>query len=106
MRRSVLVFLIINLLVIALLVRSVFTLITLLTETGDADAISRAEIPDLQSPWIESRPQLIPKIIHQTYINETIPERWLEPVQQCRDMHEDYEYKVRTLRGPGRAWVV
>ncbi|MCJ1285140.1 hypothetical protein MMC26_004478 [Xylographa opegraphella] len=96
MRRSVVVFLLVNLLVIAFLVRSVFTLITLLTETGDADAITHAEIPALDTPLIESRPQLIPKIIHQTYINETIPERWLEPVQQCRDMHEDYEYKLWT----------
>ncbi|MCJ1393804.1 hypothetical protein MMC18_006680 [Xylographa bjoerkii] len=96
MRRSVLIFLVINLLVIAFLVRSVFTLITLLTETGDADAITRGEIPAPQSPSIDSRPQLIPKIIHQTYINETIPERWREPVQQCLEMHEDYEYQLWT----------
>ena len=89
------IFLIINVVVIAFLVRSVFTLLTLLTETGDADAITRGEIPAPHSPLIETRPQSIPKIIHQTYINETIPERWAEPVQQCLEMHEDYEYKVR-----------
>ncbi|MCJ1416287.1 hypothetical protein MMC32_002622 [Xylographa parallela] len=96
MRRSVLVFLVINLLVIVFLVRSVFTLLTLLTETGNADVITRGEIPAPHSPLIESRPQFIPKIIHQTYINETIPEKWLEPVQQCRDLHQDYEYKLWT----------
>jgi len=96
MRRSVLIFLIINFLVIAFLVRSVFTLLTLLTETGDADAITRDEIPALDSTLIDSRPQLIPKIIHQTYINETIPEKWKEPVQQCLEMHADYEYKLWT----------
>jgi mannosyltransferase OCH1-like enzyme len=94
LRRSVVIFLIIQTLIIIFLVRSVFTLLTLLTETGDADAITHGEIPAPNSTAIEKRPQLIPKIIHQTYINATIPERWREPVQQCLDIHKDYEYKV------------
>lgn len=94
MRRSILIFLVINLLIIAFLIRSVFTLLTLLTETGEADAIARPDLPAEDSPRIENRTRLIPKIIHQTYINETIPERWREPAQQCLDMHSDYEYRV------------
>ena len=94
MRRALLVFLVVNILIIECLIHSCFTLLTLLIEDGAKDAIQRAEIPAPNSPLIDSRPQLIPKIIHQTYINESIPERWREAQQSCVDMHEDYEYKV------------
>lgn len=43
---------------------------------------------------MDERPQLIPKIIHQTYVNDTVPERWREAQKSCVDLHEDYEYKV------------
>ena len=95
MRRSILILLLIQALVVIVLVRSVFTLLTLLVETGDADAITPGEIPAPSSSPIANRPLLIPKIIHQTYVNETIPEKWREPVQQCKDLHKDYEYKVK-----------
>lgn len=94
MRRGLLVFLVINLIVIAILIHSVFTLLSLLIEDGAADAIHRADIPAPNSPLIETRPQLIPKIIHQTYINDSIPAIWESARQSCIDLHEDYEYKV------------
>ncbi|MCJ1341103.1 hypothetical protein MMC09_006399 [Bachmanniomyces sp. S44760] len=96
MRRALLVFIIINVLIIAFLVRSVFTLLTLLIEDGAADAIHRGELPAPNSPLFD-HPRLIPKILHQTYKNESIPERWKEPHQQCQNLHaEDYEYKLWT----------
>ena len=94
MRRGLAIFLIINALIIVFLVRSVFTLLTLLVEDGSADAIHSAEIPPPNSPRINDLPQLIPKIIHQTYVNDTVPERWREAQKSCVDLHEDYEYKV------------
>ena len=97
MRRALLVFIIINVLIIAFLVRSVFTLLTLLIEDGAADAIHRGELPAPNSPLFD-HPRLIPKILHQTYKNESIPERWKEPHQQCQNLHaEDYEYKVGSM---------
>jgi inositol phosphorylceramide mannosyltransferase catalytic subunit len=93
-RRGLLIFLLINILIIGLLVRSVFTLITLLFEDGARDAILRAEIPAPNSELIEQKPRFIPKIIHQTYVNESIPEHWREAQQSCLDYHMDYEYKV------------
>lgn len=99
MRRGALVFILINLVIISLLVRSVFTLLTLLVEDASADAIHRSDIPSPNSSLIEQRPQIIPKIIHQTYKNETIPEHWREAQQSCIDLHPDYEYKVG--RGDG-----
>lgn len=94
MRRGLAIFLTINLLVIAFLVRSVFTLLTLLIEDGSADAIHSPEIPAPNSPLIDNMPQLIPKIIHQTYVNDSVPEHWREAQRSCIELHEDYEYKV------------
>lgn len=95
MRRAVVVFFVANLLLVGFLVRSVSTLLRLLVEDGSADAIHRAElpVPDVQSDLL---PQ-IPKIIHQTYINDSIPARWEGPRRSCLDLHEDYEYMVCVL---------
>lgn len=94
MRRGLLVFLVVNLIIITFLIRSVSTLLSLLLEDASADAIHRAELPSPNSSLIEQRPQVIPKIIHQTYKNETIPEVWRDAQQSCIDLHPDYEYIV------------
>lgn len=96
MRKGVFVFLVVNVVVLGLLVRSVWTLLSLLVVDGSQDQISRAELPAPNSATVGQRPQLIPKIIHQTYINESIPEHWREAQQSCLDLHEDYEYKMWT----------
>lgn len=94
MRRGLLVFLVVNLLIVTFLIRSVSTLLSLLLEDAAADAIHRAELPSPNSSLIEQRPQVIPKIIHQTYKNESIPEVWKDAQQSCIDLHPDYEYIV------------
>eukprot|EP00594_Rhizosolenia_setigera_P005719 CAMPEP_0178939110 /NCGR_PEP_ID=MMETSP0789-20121207/22_1 /TAXON_ID=3005 /ORGANISM="Rhizosolenia setigera, Strain CCMP 1694" /LENGTH=357 /DNA_ID=CAMNT_0020617903 /DNA_START=173 /DNA_END=1245 /DNA_ORIENTATION=- len=96
MRRGLFIFLLVNLIIISVLVRSVSTLLSLLVEDAAADAIHRAELPSPNSSLIEQRPQIIPKIIHQTYKNETIPEVWVEAQQSCIDLHPDYEYILWT----------
>jgi len=98
MRRGTLVFLVINLVVIGFLINAFSTLISLLFDDGAADAIRRAEIPAPGSDLIENRTQLIPKIIHQTYINNSIPEQWKDGQQSCIHLHDDYEYKVAVAR--------
>ena len=97
MRRGLAFFLAINLSLIAFLVYQVSTLLTLLVEDASADAIHSVEIPAPNSPSIANMPQLIPKIIHQTYVNESTPEIWREAQQSCIDLHEDYEYRVCQL---------
>jgi len=94
MRRGTITFFVINLVIIAFLFNAFSTLISLLFEDGSADAIHRAEIPAPGSDLLENRPQMIPKIIHQTYINETIPAQWKGGQQSCIDLHDDYEYMV------------
>lgn len=37
---------------------------------------------------------VIPKIIHQTYRNNNVPNQWKQAQKSCQDLHEDYEYKV------------
>ncbi|KAF7507043.1 hypothetical protein GJ744_010971 [Endocarpon pusillum] len=96
MRRGLIIFLIINALILTFLIRSVFTLLTLLFEDASADAISHSELPALNSTLIDTRPQLIPKLIHQTYKSETIPAHWREAQQSCIDLHPDYEYILWT----------
>ena len=97
MRRGTIIFLVVNLFVIGVLLNAFSTLISLLFEDGSADAIARAEIPAPGSDLIENRTQLIPKIIHQTYINESIPEQWKAGQESCKALHKDYEYKVGLL---------
>ncbi|EDN05038.1 MIPC synthase [Histoplasma capsulatum] len=96
MRKGYLIFIVVNFLIVAFLVRSVFTLLTLLIEDASADAIRRSDLPSPNSSLIETRPQLIPKIIHQTYKNESIPAMWLGAQQSCIKLHADYEYKLWT----------
>ncbi|KAL8791485.1 MAG: hypothetical protein Q9213_000102 [Squamulea squamosa] len=96
MRRSLAVFLAVTGIIVILLIHSVYTLLTLLVEDGSTDAIHSAEIPAPHSPLIDNMPQYIPKIIHQTYINESVPEIWREAQRTCIDIHEDYEYKMWT----------
>ncbi|EXJ80476.1 hypothetical protein A1O1_08621 [Capronia coronata CBS 617.96] len=96
MRRSLLIFLLFSIIILTLLLHSVSTLLSLLIEDASADAIHRAEIPEPNSTLLESRPQLIPKIIHQTYINESIPSHWKPAQQSCIDLHPDYEYILWT----------
>ncbi|KAI5970635.1 CSH1 [Candida margitis] len=69
-----------------------FDLITLLHDDTFADALIDYE---LNSQKLD-KPALIPKIIHQTYKSENIPEIWKPGQQACIDLHEDYQYILWT----------
>lgn len=97
MRRGTAIFLVINLIIIGFLLNACSTLIGLLFEDGAADAIQTADIPSLDSDVTDGKKQLIPKILHQTYINDSIPEQWKKGQQSCLDLHKDYEYMVRLV---------
>lgn len=96
MRRGVTIFILVTVLVLGFAVHSVWTLLGLLVASGREDMILRGELPAPNSGTINDRPQLIPKIIHQTFKNESIPELWQGPQQSCLDLHPDYEYKLWT----------
>jgi hypothetical protein len=70
----------------------VSTLIALLFESGLQTAIDPEQL-NVRSGWGEDR-RPIPKIIHQTWKNETVPEMWSIAQYSCRDLHPDYQYIV------------
>lgn len=103
MRRGALIFIIANLLVIGFLVHSVSTLLSLLFEDAAGDAISRTELPAPNSTFNDEKTPVVPRIIHQTYKNASIPVIWQDAQQSCLDLHPDYEYMVSKRSG---TWVV
>ena len=99
MRRSLSVFFGAILFLVLVAVYQVSTLIALLFEDGSADAIPHAELPAPNSALVDSPkfPAMIPKILHQTYVNTSIPPVWKEAQESCLELHQDWEYKVRDL---------
>lgn len=45
---------------------------------------------------LPSGADLIPRIIHQTWKTEVLPERWTNVSQSCKDYNPDYEYMLWT----------
>ncbi|KAI9723476.1 MAG: hypothetical protein M1828_004206 [Chrysothrix sp. TS-e1954] len=96
MRGKVLFFLLVNIAVVSFLLHTVWTLLSLLVVSGSDDAITYSELPSPESEAVGDLPALVPKLIHQTYKNATIPEVWQQAQQSCIDLHKDYEYKLWT----------
>ncbi|ODV57868.1 mannosylinositol phosphorylceramide synthase catalytic subunit SUR1 [Ascoidea rubescens DSM 1968] len=72
----------------------VFDLLTLVYDDSFSDALLEVDLnPPEDSP---KKPQLIPKIIHQTYKNEFIPDIWKAGQKACLDLHPDYKYILWT----------
>ncbi len=74
-----------------------WTLILLLFETGQQDLIPSTELHALLDAGPQSdavAQQLIPSIIHQTYKNSSVPDKWEEPWGQCQEMNRNYTYYV------------
>lgn len=44
----------------------------------------------------EGAEPVVPKILHQTWKNKDIPDKWLAARQSCIDRHPDYEYRLWT----------
>jgi hypothetical protein len=95
MRKPVLVMTLVIAGVLTGLVYLFSTLIGLLFETGLANAIP-PEILHERLTWAEAR-HPIPKILHQTWKNETVPEAWAIAQYSCMDLHPDYQYIVSPL---------
>lgn len=77
-------------------------LIGLLFEDGFRNAITTEEIlawsaTASANPTATPTPTLIPKILHQTYTNDSIPERWVAAQQSCITLHQaGWEYRLWT----------
>lgn len=100
MRRPQIFLCISALFTLLVLLHAFSTLIALLFEDGLDDAILSCDIPSLaEENQYGNGTAIIPKIIHQTYINDSVPEQWKEGQQACIDLHPDYEYMVGQTSG-------
>lgn len=94
-RKAAGVLLLIDILIVVTLVVVLEPLITLLRRNDDFF------YPRLQLHGAVATPDppggspKIPRILHQTTANETIPEKWVDPQRSCKEAYKDYEYKVR-----------
>ncbi|KFY04181.1 hypothetical protein O988_00945 [Pseudogymnoascus sp. VKM F-3808] len=97
MRKGTKVFIFVNFVVICLLVNAFSTLIALLFEDGAVHAIPAADIMrPSEDNTDRNKRQVIPRIIHQTYVNDSIPAQWVPSQRSCIDLHPDYEYMLWT----------
>lgn len=91
-----------NAAILILLATQVLDLFTLLVDDSFKDVIVDSELTEItyteneDGQEVPSRELLIPKIIHQTYKNETIPEVWQYPQQTVKKLNPDYEYILWT----------
>lgn len=83
-----------HLLLALFLVYELFDLITLLYDDSHQYALLSNELNN--SNYLSSQPQLIPKIIHQTYKTTAIPEHWKDGQKSCQDLNPDYQYILWT----------
>jgi len=99
MRRGIAIFFILLLAFLGLMLNQVWNLLGLLVFDGSEDAITKSELPAPDSNRKAAGTQMIPRIIHQTYKNSTIPDVWIEAQKSCRQLHnasEGWEYKLWT----------
>mgnify|MGYP003201655246 CR=1 FL=1 len=83
-----------HLVVLVVLLYATFDLLTLAIDDTFQDALLEVDLkPPADAP---PKPQLIPKIIHQTYKTTDIPEHWKEGQRKCIELHPDYEYHLWT----------
>ncbi|KAL0949438.1 hypothetical protein HGRIS_009496 [Hohenbuehelia grisea] len=58
--------------------------------------LTEVEVPFDDTRWNVSETERIPRILHQTWKTDTLPAKWKDISQACRDMMPDYEYKLWT----------
>lgn len=80
--------------VVLALLYSTFDLITLVYDDTFEDQLLDIELNP--GPNVPKKPELIPKIIHQTYKDTNIPEKWQAAQKKCIDLHPDYQYILWT----------
>lgn len=88
--------------VLFLILTQVWDLMTLLIDDSFHDMIVESELSEVTyhetstGELVPDRQLVIPKIIHQTYKTEDIPEAWQATRKSVLDMHPDYQYILWT----------
>lgn len=71
-----------------------FDLLSLVFDDSFQDALLDVELNPVDGKI--DKPLIIPKIIHQTYKTDQIPEVWQPGQKACVDLHPDYQYILWT----------
>jgi inositol phosphorylceramide mannosyltransferase catalytic subunit len=80
--------------VVSILLHRSRYLFGLLFEDGKGDAVLPSVLLSPSSEMGRNETAVIPRIIHQTYKSEEIPEHWRGGQQAVRRLHPDWEYMV------------
>jgi mannosyltransferase OCH1-like enzyme len=94
MRKELLAMIWAHVLIVVVLLYNVFDLLTLIYDDSFADQLTDLDLNPPQG--VPAKPQLIPKIIHQTYKDTNIPKKWIEAQRKCISLHPDYQYILWT----------
>ncbi|KAG8885075.1 hypothetical protein FRB97_002240 [Tulasnella sp. 331] len=62
----------------------------------DWSYITETEVPFSAGRKNITDAERIPRILHQTWKTETLPEKWVDASRHCRDLMPDYEYVLWT----------
>jgi hypothetical protein len=90
--------LLVDLVLVGLLLHSLEPLITLLYRNQELFG-HQISIPFNRSSDLFNQPNeaVVPRILHQTCANDTIPGIWVSSQQSCIEAYSDFEYKVGLL---------
>lgn len=83
-----------HLVILVVLLYLTFDLLTLAIDNVTHASLLHDDLNNSNSSISTQR--LIPKIIHQTYKNTSIPDHWKSGQQNCIDLHPDYQYILWT----------
>ncbi|KAA6427283.1 MAG: MIPC synthase [Trebouxia sp. A1-2] len=82
-------------LVIALILTSPWYIPWLVWTRGRTNYVSSSLTPYYAVDKFDTN-YTVPKIIHQTWKDSNVPQKWQAARQSCIDLHPDYEYKLWT----------
>lgn len=96
LRRSTIVLLLLDVLVVVLLVHTLEPLITLLLRNEELfkPRVSPQGLDGLNDLHKVNGSKHIPRILHQTTATDIIPDKWVESQKSCKEAYGDFEYKV------------
>ncbi|KAF7559247.1 hypothetical protein G7046_g4908 [Stylonectria norvegica] len=97
LRKAALWLILTDIVIFGILIAAFWPLITLLTRNeelfGPRFSVSPNDAPDA---WSRPSERRIPRILHQTTANTTIPEKWVESQQSCINAYSNFEYHLWT----------
>jgi mannosyltransferase OCH1-like enzyme len=98
LRKATLCLLLIDVLIVGLLVRTLEPLITLLRRNEElfGPRVELSQQAPTEASHLRPDHHKIPRILHQTCANDTVPEKWILSQRSCKKAYVDFEYKLWT----------